>query len=173
MRDKLYFYSKSKDAKPGRGVNENVQDSSIYAPLEKIPHWRRVLSNFHDHPFVYEGYTYRTIEHAFQSKKIEIADPLKSYWFTVDSGHDIGLGDGLVARKHRKLVKLNPEQLKQWNAIQDRIMAEAANAKYEYSKLARKVLRGTNHAELWHIVPRGKPVRFVHLEVLRDELKKK
>ena len=63
--DRLYFYSKSADKKPGQGANEVV--SGDYTELAKIKDWRKVLSNFHYCPFVFEGKTYNTIEHVFQS----------------------------------------------------------------------------------------------------------
>lgn len=37
MPDKLYFYSKSRDAAPGAGTNEVVQDPDEYNALEQIP----------------------------------------------------------------------------------------------------------------------------------------
>jgi hypothetical protein len=64
--DKLYFYSASRDVAPGRGVNEVVTDPSAYRELALIPHWRRILSNFHYCPFPFAGSTYNTIEHVFQ-----------------------------------------------------------------------------------------------------------
>lgn len=167
MADKFFFYSKSRDALPGKGSNEIVQDSSKYLDLAKIKDWRRVLSNFHHYPFRYEGQTYNTIEHVFQAKKIAIADAGKANKFTVESGDDIGLGDGEIARKNRKLVKLNNDQLKEWNSIKDVVMRSAALAKYHECIEARRVLLETKDAQLWHIVPRSQPVRFDHLEEIR------
>jgi hypothetical protein len=97
--DKLFFYSKSRNVVSGKGTNEFVEVLSLYAELAAIKDWRKVLSNFHVCPFVYEGYTYKTIEHVFQAKKIELADKEKALWFTIESGHPIGQGDGDVARK--------------------------------------------------------------------------
>ena len=167
--DKFFFYSKSKDVAPGKGVNE-VVCTDTYDDLKKIKNWRKVLSNFHVFPFVYEGYTYNTIEHVFQAKKIEIADKEKALWFTVEGGHEIGAGDGEMARKNRKLVKLTKDQLKVWCEMKDRVMYEAAIQKYLVCQEAQDVLRGTKNAELWHVVPRSKPIRFEHLEVIRSQL---
>jgi ribA/ribD-fused uncharacterized protein len=167
MTDTFFFYSKSRDALPGKGVNETVHDPSIYDGLAKIKDWRRVLSNFHQYPFKYEGHTYNTIEHVFQAKKIALADVSKAYKFTVESGDDIGQGDGEMARKHRKLVKLDTTQLKAWNSIKDVVMRSAAIAKYQECTEARRVLLETKDAQLWHIVPRSQPVRFEHLEDIR------
>lgn len=170
MNDKLYFYSKSRDVPVGKGANEVVNDNKLYEELGKITDWRKILSNFHMCPFKYEGRTYNTIEHVFQGKKIEIVDKEKALWFTVESGNAIGLGDGEMARKNRKLCKLNEEQLKLWGTMKDTVMHDAAMAKYKACKEARDVLMHTNGAQLWHIVSRGKPVRFEHLERIRNTL---
>jgi hypothetical protein len=48
-------------------------------------------------------------------------------------------------------------------------MEEAARAKYMADPNARRILSLTEDAELWHVVPRGKPTRFLHLEKIREE----
>jgi predicted NAD-dependent protein-ADP-ribosyltransferase YbiA (DUF1768 family) len=170
MNDKLFFYSKSRDVAVGKGANEIVADNSLYEELGKITDWRKILSNFHMYPFKYEGKTYNTIVHVFQAKKIEIVDKDKALWFTVECGNDIGLGDGEMARKHSKLCKLSGEQLKLWGTMKDDVMYRAAVAKYKACKEARDVLKMTNGSQLWHIVTRGKPLRFEHLEKIRNTL---
>jgi predicted NAD-dependent protein-ADP-ribosyltransferase YbiA (DUF1768 family) len=70
----------------------------MYEDLNKIKNWRKVLSNFHIYPFQYKGYTYNTIEHVFQAKKIELADKDKAYLFTIESGNDIGKGNGEIVK---------------------------------------------------------------------------
>lgn len=168
MTDKLYFYSKSKDAIVGKGINEVVKDISEYENLKNVKDWRKVLSNFHVYPIKYQGYTYNTIEHVFQAKKIEIVDKEKALYFTVESKNEIGLGDGEMARKNRKLVKLNKDELMLWNKIKDDVMFVAALTKYLMCEEAKYVLKSTKKAELWHIVPRSKPIRFKHLEIIRE-----
>lgn len=170
MTDRLFFYSNSADARPGRGAREAVACAAAYEGLAKVPHWRRVLSNFHVEPFVSDGRTFRTIEHAFQAAKIAIASREDAARFTVESGDAIGAGDGPVAQKNRKLRRLTPAQLAQWDAAKDGVMARAAECKYAQSALARDVLARTGGAELWHLVPRGAPVRFAHLEAIRAAL---
>ena len=168
MSDKLYFFSKSKDVPPGKGTNEIVADESLYNDLPKD--WRKMLSNFHVAPFKYDGYTWNTIEHVFQAKKIALVDPEKSLWFTLESDHEIGKGDGNVARKNRKLVVLNKSDLAKWATMRNTIMHEAAFEKYKQHKDLARVLLATNCAELWHIVMRSKPERFVHLEEIRSSI---
>lgn len=169
--DKLYFHSASKDVSPGRGVNERVRNSSNYAALAAIRDWRKTLSNFDVAPFPFRGKTVRTIEHAFQMAKIATVDPVKADRFTVESGHEIGLGDGKAARGGRKMVMLTKAQLAAWDSIKDDVMEEAARAKYTACPDAAAVLLATKDAQLWHLVARSPhPVRFTHLERIRDEL---
>lgn len=169
MPDKFFFFSNSRDAPPGRGANE-VGDPRNYRVLRNMPHWRRVLSNFHVHPFVFDGWTYNTIEHAFQAAKIALANPDKAYEFTLNSGSALGRGDGFAARKARKIVVLGAEHLREWSGMSKRVMERAAIAKYAASDEAKAVLAATGEAELWHIVARAKPERFVHLERIRAQL---
>ena len=164
---KFYFYSKSADKAPGKGANEIVVDPSEYSELAKIKDWRKVLSNFHVSPFVFEGFTYNSIEHVFQSKKIELVSPEKAFLFTLESGSHIGKGDGLMAQKNRKLVVLKQNDLDQWFKMSKDVMKRAAIEKYAQCPEARTVLKLTGDAELWHIVSRKKPERFVHLEQIR------
>lgn len=168
--DKLYFYSKSKDVLPGKGVNEFVKNLDFYKDLSQIEDFRKVLSNFHVCPFNYDGSTYKTIEHVFQAKKISIVSDKDAYKFTMESGDKIGQGDGNIAQKNRKLIKLTPEQLVQWDKIKNKIMYEASIEKYKQCPEALHILKSTNNAQLWHIVSRSKPVRFIHLEKIRKLL---
>jgi len=166
--DSFSFYSKSADKKPGKGANEFVSSPEKYTELSKIKDWRKVLSNFHVSPFVFDGKTYNTIEHVFQSKKIALVDPIKADFFTLESGHEIGHGDGLVAQKHRKVVLLKKPDLDRWFQISGDVMERAAIAKFAQCPEAMNVLKLTGDAELWHIVSRKKPVRFFHLEKIRS-----
>lgn len=174
MADKFYFYSKSKDAKVGKGVHEEVRDVSDYSELSKIKDWRKVLSNFHpsQEPFLYKGYHWRSIEHAYQASKIGLVREDLFYQFTIESKSELGLSeDGAAAQKKRKWVVLPADVLKKWIAMSDQVMEEIALAKYSSDEEARAVLLATGKAQLWHLVTRGKPVRFTHLERIRTLLR--
>ena len=168
MNDKLFYFSKSRNVVPGKGANEIVENPLIYNDLAKIKDWRKILSNFHSYAFKFEDKTYNSIEHAFQAKKIEIADKNKALLFTVESGHEIGMGDGLIARKNRKLCKLDKEQLHLWNSIKYDIMNKISIEKYKVCIESQNVLIATKNAQLWHIVSRSKPFRVEYLEKIRD-----
>lgn len=174
--DRLFFYNASADVAPGRGVHEHVADKDIYATLAKIPNWRKVLSNFHICPFRYtdmtgKALTYRSIEHAFQAEKIRLVDGLAASSFSVESGTALGTGDGLAARKARKLVNLDKDKIREWDAMSRGVMKRIAEAKYQQCPEACHVLKATNDAELWHLVMRSKTHdHFTHLEQIRSTL---
>lgn len=172
-RDRLCFFSGSMDVAPGRGARESVLDPALYAELAREPHWRRALSNFDaGAEFEHSGLHYRTIEHAFQAAKIALVDPAKAFSFSVESGTALGLAaDGLAARRMRKCALLPPCKLAEWDAASAGVMRDAARAKYAADPRARRVLAATRDAELWHLVPRGQPARFVHLEEIRAEIR--
>ena len=169
--DTLFYYSKSANKLAGKGVNEEVLNYKIYDELNKIKDWRKILSNLYIHEFIYEDKTYNSVEHVFQSKKIEIVDKEKAYWFCKNSGNDIGMGDGFIARKNRKLIILKPEELIIWNNIKYQVMYEILLAKFTQISIAKKVLLLTHNAILLHGA-RGIPIcRQIELEQVRNELK--
>lgn len=172
-KDKLYFYSKSRDAVPGYGVNEDVESILKYDELKKIPHWRRILSNFYEAPFSYSEKMWMTIEHAFQAQKIALVDPELAETFTIDSGESLGMGSGLDARKARKIAILSGSKLNKWNSMKHRIMEEIVEARYMSDHVGADVLIKTCDAELWHGIPRGKPMRMFGHEKVRNKLQKK
>ena len=168
MTDKLCYYSKSKNVNAGRGANEFVNDPAIYSELNKIDNWRKKLSNFYTEPFIYEGKRYNSVEHAFQSYKIALVSKEKAEYFTLDSNHPIGQGDGSVAQKNRKLVVLDNEQLKTWDGIKHDLMKNISLQRILQSDIYKNILLMTGKAELWHVVVRKGIVRNKYLEELRD-----
>ena len=170
MQDILRFSSRSADKKPGRGAGETAAHPELYAALARIEHWRRVLSNFHVAPFVHGKKTYNMIEHAFQAAKIELQDSETAAQFALESGSELARGDGLAARKARKIVVLTPANVARWNAMSGKVMARIADAKFAQVEQARVVLAATHDAQLWHVAPRTPAVRFTHLETIRGHI---
>jgi len=179
--DILLFYSKSKDLPagthvPGRLYQEHTDDPEHYLQLNAIPNWRRVLSNFHVFDFTIEVapdtvLTFRTIEHGFHYFKIKIADPSRAFEFALESGSKLSKGDGLDARRARKIVVLSEQDLKTWEQQRDHVLEMLATCRYTQDPLSKQVLLATQDAQLWHIVSRSTPVRFEFLERLRDKLR--
>lgn len=170
--DVLFFFSKSADAVPGKGIHECVHDTHAYKELSSIQDWRKILSNFYVAPFRWRGKTWKTAEHAFQSRKIELVNECKADWFTLESGHEIGQGNGSVARKHRKLVLLEDTTLQYWRQINADVMKEIWYCKFSQIELCQRVLLETGNARLLHSFGRGRrPERLWGLEQVRDILR--
>ena len=104
LTDRLFFHSASADRAPGAGRHESVADPAAYSALARIPNWRKMLSNFWVADFVWNGLGYRTVEHCFQAAKLAIVDPELARGFALESQSALSQGDGLAARKQRKLV---------------------------------------------------------------------
>jgi predicted NAD-dependent protein-ADP-ribosyltransferase YbiA (DUF1768 family) len=171
--DKLCYYNKSANVKVGKGANEFVSDFTKYSELDKIPNWRRILSNFYVEPFTFKGKTYNSVEHAFQGYKIGTVDKEKGDYFTLESKHPIGEGDGAVAQKNRKLILFNAAQLAHWDSIKHKVMTEITYQRIAQSSTYRNVLLLTNNAELWHVMTRKGIIRNVYLEELREQFASK
>ena len=170
--DKLCYYSKSRHAPVGLGANEYIKDPSLYRSLNTIENWRRILSNFYCEPFTYKDKQYNSVEHVFQSYKIALVSPEKAHYFSIDSYHEIGQGDGALAQKNRKLVVLNKQQLEHWDTIKHELMTDITLQRILQSDTYKKVLFATQNAQLWHVISRKGIVRNQYLEDLRDNLKK-
>ena len=169
--DKLFFYSKSANKYPGKGVNEYVVDEKIYKELNEIKDWRKILSNLHNHEFVFEEKTYNSVEHAFQAKKIEMVDETKAHWFCKNSNNIIGMSDGLIARKNRKIVILSSVDLMKWNNVKKKTLHEILLAKFTQISIAKQALLLTRDATLLHGT-RGTPIhRQYELEEVRNLIK--
>lgn len=171
--DKLYFFSKSRNVSPGKGINEYVKNSSDYKELNAIKDWRKVLSNFYVSPFEYNNKKYNTVEHAFQASKINMVSPIIARLFENDSKSKIGTGNGLAARTSRKIVVLNTKELEEWGKIKHDIMFNILTEKFAQCKHPQKVLLATNNAELWHGMARSKPAKQISLELVRKNLSTK
>jgi hypothetical protein len=173
-RDKLNYYSKSADKLAGKGANEYAFDLSVYAELNKIPNWRKKLSNFAPDAVTLlvdgEYWHFRTPEHAFQSAKIYLVDRVAARLFTFGGG-EIGDGDGSIAQKNRKLVRLPEDMVKIWDTRKGEVMCQITRARAEQNPSYAKVLLLTMNAELWHTVPRKAAVRQEWLEKIRDEIR--
>jgi hypothetical protein len=174
--DLLLFYSKSKDYVPGRLHQEYVDNPDDYSELNTISNWRHVLSNFYAFDFTVEVapdtvLTFRTIEHGFHYFKIHLANPLRAFEFALESGTSLSKGSGADAQRARKMVILSVPLLRIWDQQKERTMELLAKCRYSQDPHSKRVLLLTKRAQLWHIVPRKAPVRFTHLECIRDELK--
>ncbi|MCH2045657.1 MAG: NADAR family protein [Saprospiraceae bacterium] len=175
MKDRFVFYSKSADKAPGKGSNEQVEDATAYTKLASIKDWRRILGNFYECNFIYEGRTYRTVEHALQAKKFEPIDKQLFESFALESNSELSKSDGLAARRMRKTIRLNPQQLQKWDQSKIGHVANMHRAKFSQCPKAKQVLLATGEAELWHYLsrqPKGKNLQhWDTLEEVRSKLR--
>ena len=188
-KDTFVFFSKSADAKPGKGAGEILHTHTSY----NLPdNFRKILSNFHVAEFQWngndifndpfeDGTRFKSIEHAFQASKFKLAaenpknldarDVLNdaANQFTLNSGNAIGQGDGALAQKNRKLVRLSTVDLDRWSRSSKDVMASAARALYTQNPREMEVLKATQSATLLHKIARSpKTDHFMHLEKIRD-----
>lgn len=170
QNDKLYYFSRSADNPPGSGRNEFVNNVNAYAVLSATPNWRQMLSNFWVAPFEYNGLWWNSVEHMFQAYKINLADPAQALQFTLNSGSALGRAPGSEAQKNRKLVRLTPPQLQQWEQIKFNVLYNALKNKFMQNPELAKVLLATHNAELWHGAPRVSAARQYQLEQVRRDL---
>ena len=110
VSDKLFFYSKSRHVIPGKGAREVVLNPESYSALSEIKDWRKILSNFHESPFVWRGKNGTQLKTHFNLQRLSLLIKRRQ----IISGHVIGVGDGLVARKNRKLVVLDNVHIREW-----------------------------------------------------------
>ena len=89
-RSVLCFYSKSADKYPGTGAGETLHPDDLekLEALNRISNWRRMLSNFHSHPFELDGMWWDSVEHYYQGSKFTQHPEFRAL-FSLDSKSDI------------------------------------------------------------------------------------
>jgi predicted NAD-dependent protein-ADP-ribosyltransferase YbiA (DUF1768 family) len=167
--DQIFFHYKSKDVNVGYGVNEIVANPNIYSELNQISNWRRVLSNLYESKFTFDGLTFSSVEHAFQYSKINLFNKNIAFKFALESNDKISIGDGVIARKNRKIIILNKSEIEKWNKIKSKILEEILLQKFIQNPYAKKILLLTLDANLTHAI-RTKPIRQIELENVRKKL---
>ena len=155
--DRLVYYSKSKDAKPGQGANERLGATTpgdAYEELGAIRGWRKVLSQFHPEVFEYDGHSFTTAEHAWHYVKLKmIGHPNKARLFARESGSALAMGSALDAKRaggKRGVHSMSADEVARWELEKRRAVEDMLYAKFSSSALARRVLLATGDAELLH-----------------------
>lgn len=171
--DTLSFYAFSADRPAGFGIGDVVADPSLYSALNAIPNWRRCFSSLYsEEPFIWNGHTYRSVEHALQSAKFTSAGYHEdAFVFSFDSGDPLGQADGKEARKNRKRQILSSVQMTQWHAQERETKWSIYSARYSAGR-AREALLGTRDAILINRGPRIQTIRCTTLEAMRETLQK-
>lgn len=175
MADRFVFYSKSADAPPGQGSNEQVENPDLYTNLTNISNWRQILGNFYECTFVYEGRSYFTLEHALQAKKFQDIDQHLFESFAQESKSELAYKGGAEARKMRKTILLTKTQLEKWDREKIAHVENMQWAKFSQCQKAQEALLATQEAELWHFLaraPKGKNLQhWTSLENVRTRLR--
>lgn len=175
----LLFYSKSIDAKPGKGAGEMIPAGDKFDALSKIKDWRKKLSNFWIQPFELDGKRWQSVEHYYQASKFKGAPDFYNQ-FSLDSGSDISKDPALAKGAGGKSGKfggksVRPKEIKvdddffeqNRNKIE---MYKAQHAKFTQHDDLMKLLKLTKDAKLMHYV-RGSPnIAFYNLMYIRSKL---
>lgn len=183
------FHIRSADVKPGKGINETitVNDTIQFENLNKIKHWRRILSNFYIksennqvvHLFKDEEHSWASTEHYFQAQKFK---KFPEYYklFSLESGTELSKS-AKYAKEVGEKGKLNNKKympnevysLKD-DTNQEINMETAQRMKYNQDHLSKDVLIATKNAKLQHMPAQKKssdaPIVFYDTMRIRKEL---
>lgn len=179
------FYSKSKDAYPGKGSGEKVpiEDKNKFKSLNIIKDWRRKLSNFHVSPFVLDGKQWASVEHFYQANKFKQNNPEFYEMFSLDSEtSEFNKEPSMAKNAGGKTGKFRGKQLRPKRVKIDEdfftrgrneeIMERGMMAKFNQHDASKDALIKTKDAKLVHF-SRGEPaITFNHLMRVRNNLRK-
>ena len=178
------FYSKSADKKPGKGAGEMIQDvdEANFEALSEIPHWRKMLSNFHVAPFELDGHMWSSVEHYYQASKFKENNPEFYLQFSLDMNPQAELSMDPVLAKAAggKTGKFKGKRVRDENVVIDpnffdgrhQVEMKAAQmAKFSQNVDLRDVLLLTKQAKLQHFVRASPPVVFTELMEVRQHLR--
>ncbi len=167
------FYSKSKDAMPGKGSGENISPKMVneFDELKKIKSWRQQLSNLYTVKdsksknkvkalFELDGYKWASVEHYYQANKFKKNNMDYYKLFTMESKSEIstdpiaakGAG-GITGKVNNK--KFRPKTITQdedfmLNNNNEDVMYNGQLAKYSQNEDLKKMLMLTKTAKLVH-----------------------
>ena len=151
---RIMFTHRSKDVPPGEGAAEEGAGSDMDLPRLGT-NWRQALSNFAccpiRMPFGLDGQEleFSSVEAAFQAGK-----------YFVNGLHDgvkevLKCKTGLEARKCRKYIRLDDEQLEKWEREKHAVMEQALREKFATPEY-QPILLATGTAHLTHQPPRAR-----------------
>lgn len=178
--DRFMFFSGSKDVAPGKGVDEFVNDPSMYQELAQIKDWRKKLSNFWMQPFEVDDLTWNSVEHYYQGSKFREGHPEFFQEFSVESGSDISKDPALAKAAGGKTGVSKGKQIRPKNITVDpgfftpenqkEIFQTAMLNKFSQNEDLLQALLATGDAYLQHKT-RGIPLhRVMVLEEVRSIL---
>ena len=177
------FYSRSRDADPGKGSGEKIKVENInkYSKLNKINNWRKKLSNFDKEEFTLDGHKWQSVEHFYHGSKFKRNNPKFYYLFSLDSGSEISKDPLLAKGAGSKTGKFKGKLIRDKSIVinenfyssgrNDSEMERAMMAKFSQNPESKEILLETKDAKLIHFV-KGKPaIVFNNLMRVRKNLK--
>ena len=164
------FYSKSSDAKPGKGSGEKIPvgREKEFKELSKIENWRKMLSNFAIASFECDGKEWLTVEHFYQGSKFKNTNKENGFYdqFSLDSQSEISKNPGMAKCAGGKTGKCKGKLVRPKEVVmdvdfmgdrRDETMEKAMYCKFTQNPEFKTMLLATNNAKLVHFV-RASPV---------------
>jgi predicted NAD-dependent protein-ADP-ribosyltransferase YbiA (DUF1768 family) len=158
------FHSNSRDGQPGRMPGEEIPDEEVknFLLLNKIPHWRKKLSNEWIEPFTYDDRKWASVYHVCKASKYKSNLP-KYASFSMDSGSDLSSSIELA-----KAVKGKEDAA--FSKNKNIILQDALFAKWSLPELKHLLLE-TKRAKLMQFVRGSHPEPACILMNVREKLK--
>lgn len=158
------FHTKSRDGMPGKMNGEKIPDLEIkdFLLLNKIPNWRKKLSNDWIEPFTYDKHKWASVFHLYEASKYK-SNPKEYIKFSLDSGSE--MASSIEIAKGYK-GKEDPE----FKQNKNKILQDALNAKWSLPDL-KFLLLETKRAKLSEFKRGSEPDPACILMNVRDRLK--
>ncbi len=179
------IYNRAGTDKPGRGAGEYMPSGMqhLFVPLATHAHWRRVLTNMSESPFVLDGRTWFSVEHYYQGSKFKKHNHDFYLQFALDSKSEISKNPELAkaAGSERGMFRGKLYRPKAVTVDRDffssgrgaQALANGMEAKFRQNPEMKNILLGTLNARIYHFQRGERPILFRPLLQIRTKLEAK